>query len=205
MTNIKHIVFDVGQVLIFWDREIPFRHLIPDEAKRRWFLDEVCTPKWNLEQDRGRSWDEAEAVLITEFPDEENAIRGYRKHWLEMVPHALEDTVAIYNGLINAGHDVTLLTNFHQDTFPLAKEKFPFLKRPRGETVSGQIRLLKPDREIYGHHVEAHNLDPAATLLFDDSAKNVEGARQAGWQAELFTGADKMRDDLARYGVEYGG
>jgi 2-haloacid dehalogenase len=205
MTNIKHIVFDVGQVLILWDREIPFRHLIPDPKKRQWFLDEVCTPEWNMEQDRGRSWGDAEALLIKEFPDEENAIRGFRKHWIEMIPHALDGTVAIYNALIDAGVDVTLLTNFHQDTFPLAKDKYPFLKMARSETVSGEIGLIKPDRTIFDHHIEAHNIDPAATLFFDDSPKNVEGAKAAGWQAELFTGAEKMRGDLARFGVEYGG
>ena len=39
----EHIVFDIGRVLLVWDPERPFRRLIPDEVKRRWFLDTVCT------------------------------------------------------------------------------------------------------------------------------------------------------------------
>ena len=54
-TMIDHIVFDIGRVLIHYDPEIPFRRLIPDEAERTRFLAEVCTPDWNLEQDRGRT------------------------------------------------------------------------------------------------------------------------------------------------------
>ncbi len=39
VTEIRHIVFDLGNVLLDWDPEIPYRRLIPDEEKRRWFLD----------------------------------------------------------------------------------------------------------------------------------------------------------------------
>ena len=78
---------------------------------------------------------------------------------------------------------------------------FPFLNAFRGITVSAEIGLMKPELAIYRHHEKTFGLDPAATLFFDDSAANVEGARAAGWKAEQFTGADKMRADLARYGV----
>ena len=68
MSDIRHIVFDIGRVLIHYDPEIPYRHLIPDDDRRRWFLENVCTGDWNVEQDRGRTWEEAEALLIAEHP-----------------------------------------------------------------------------------------------------------------------------------------
>ena len=68
-------------------------------------------------------------------------------------------------------------------------------------TVSGEVGLLKPDRAIYDIHVESFGLEPAATLFIDDSEKNVEGARDAGWQAVHFSGAEKLRSDLAGYGL----
>ena len=201
MPTIKHIIFDVGRVLIHWDPEIPYRHLIPDESERRHFLTNICTPEWNIEQDRGREWADAENQLIEQHPEKEVEIRGFRKYWIEMIHGALDDSVVIIKSLINNGMDVTLLTNFNQETFPLAKEKFPFLKLPRGETVSGEIGLIKPDIAIYQHHTKTHGLDPAACLFFDDSQKNVDGARNAGWQAELFTHPAKMHSDLAKHGI----
>ncbi|MCC5778254.1 HAD family phosphatase [Nitratireductor sp. B36] len=200
MSDIRHIVFDIGRVLIHYDPEIPYRHLIPDDDRRRWFLENVCTGDWNVEQDRGRTWEEAEALLIAEHPLEEENIRGFRRHWHEMVPHAYDDSVAILETLIDEGHDVTMLTNFAADTFVEARRRFAFLNRPRGVTVSGEIGLIKPDRAIYDTHVESFDLEPAATLFIDDSEKNVEGARNAGWQAVHFTGAEKLRNDLARFG-----
>ena len=199
---IRHIVFDVGHVLIDWDPEIPFRRLIPDAVERRWFLDHVCTSAWNRAQDRGRDWGEAEAILIRQFPEHEAMIRAYRAHWTEMLPGEIDGSFAVLRALMDAGHDVTLLTNFHQDTFPLAQDIFPDLKRPRGATVSGTERMLKPDREIYDRHVANFDLDPAACLFFDDTRANVAGAEVAGWQARHFSSADRMRRDLASFGIE---
>jgi 2-haloacid dehalogenase len=131
MTEIRHIVFDIGKVLIHYDPDLPFSRLIPDVGERRWFFDNVCTHDWNIEQDRGRTWDEAESLLIALHPKHSENIRNFRRHWHEMVPHAYEDSVALMLELLEAGHDVTMLTNFAADTFVEARRKFPFLDRSR--------------------------------------------------------------------------
>ncbi|RWM31936.1 HAD family phosphatase [Mesorhizobium sp.] len=201
MTEIRHIVFDIGRVLIHYDPDLAFGRLIPDAEERKWFFANVCTSEWNLEQDRGRTWEEAEALLIAEHPDHAENIRNFRRHWHEMVPHAYDDSVAIMVGLIEGGHDVTLLTNFAVDTLAEARQRFDFLDRPRGVTVSGEIGLIKPDRAIYDHHIAAFGLEPSATLFIDDSQKNVDGAKAAGWQAVLFTDAKALQADLERLGI----
>ena len=198
---VRHIVFDIGKVLIHYDPNIPFIRLIPDEAERQAFFETVCTHEWNLEQDRGRGWAEAETLLIEKFPDKAELIRAFRLHWHEMVSHSYDDSVDLMLDLIQQGRDVTMLTNFAADTFKQAREIFPFLKVPRGVTVSGEIGMIKPDREIYDTHAKSFDLEPAACLFIDDSEKNVEGAIAAGWQAVHFTGAEKLREDLKGYGV----
>jgi 2-haloacid dehalogenase len=201
MTEIRHIVFDIGKVLIHYDPDLPFSRIIPDADRRKWFFDNVCTSDWNIEQDRGRTWDEAEALLIADHPGEADNIRAFRRHWHEMVSHHYEDSVAIMLGLIEDGRDVTMLTNFAADTFAEARIKFPFLNRPRGVTVSGEVGMIKPDRRIYERHAADFGLEPAASLFIDDSQKNVDGAIAAGWQAVLFTGAKGLEADLKRFGV----
>ncbi|MEI9404213.1 HAD family phosphatase [Mesorhizobium argentiipisi] len=201
MTEIRHIVFDIGKVLVHYDPDIPFSRLIPDAAERKWFFDNVCTSAWNIEQDRGRTWEEAESLLIAEHPAHSENIRNFRRHWHDMVPHAYDDSVALLEGLIDDGRDVTLLTNWASDTFREARARFPFLDKPRGITVSGEIGLIKPDRAIYDHHVASFGLDPAASLFIDDSQKNVEGAKAAGWQAVLFTDVAALKADLEWLGI----
>lgn len=201
MSEIRHIVFDIGRVLIHYDPDLPFSRLIPDPEERRWFFANVCTSDWNIEQDRGRTWEEAESQLIAEHPHHAENIRNFRRHWHEMVPHSYDDSVALMLELIEAGYDVTMLTNFASDTFVEARRRYPFLDRPRGVTVSGDVRMIKPDREIYDHHAASFGLDPSATIFIDDSPRNVEGAREAGWHAVLFTDAITLEADLERYGI----
>lgn len=197
----QHVVFDIGKVLIHYDPHIPFRDLIPDEAERSFFLTHVCSHEWNLEQDRGRSWPEAEAEAIARHPDRAEHIRAFRRNWHRMVPHAYDGSVALMLGLIEAGVDVTMLTNFASDTFRQAQGIFPFLTGTRGVTVSGDIGQIKPDRAIYDAHVGSFGLDPARTLFIDDSLPNVEGARAAGWQAVHFASPEALAADLARHGL----
>jgi 2-haloacid dehalogenase len=201
MSEIRHIVFDIGKVLIHYDPEIPYRRLIPNDTERRRFLAEICTNDWNLEQDRGRAWADAETLLIERHPGQEEMIRAFRLNWHEMVPHPYDDTVAIMEWLIDDGRDVTMLTNFAADTFVEARRRFPFFDRPRGVTVSGEVGLVKPDEAIYRLHAQSFGLEPAATLFIDDSPVNVEGARAAGWQSVQFTDAARLRADLERLGV----
>jgi 2-haloacid dehalogenase len=200
--EIRHIVFDIGKVLIHYDPHLAFAELIPDDAERAWFFENICTHDWNIEQDRGRSWAEAEELLIAEHPDREHHIRAFRQNWHKMVPHAYEDSVAILDKFIDDGWDVTLLTNFADDTLTEAKERFPFLKKPRGVTVSAQVGLLKPDPQIYDLHTKTFDLDPKASIFFDDSLPNVLAARDYGWKAIHFTNADALRRDLKDYGIE---
>lgn len=68
-------------------------------------------------------------------------------------------------------------------------------------TVSGDVKLIKPDIAIYQTHTRNFGLTPSATLFIDDSMPNVEAARMAGWHAVHFVDPEKLKSDLAAYGV----
>lgn len=198
---IDHIVFDIGKVLIQYDPHLGLQESIPSKERRDWFFANVCTHDWNLEQDRGRPWAEAEALLIEQFPDEIHNIRAFRKNWHKMVWGAIDGSVEIMRKLIADDRDVTMLTNFAADTFKEAQQMFPFLAEPRGVTVSGDVGLIKPDVAIYEMHHGAFGLNPARTLFIDDVPANVESARKAGWKAVRFIDAATLKSDLAGFGL----
>lgn len=200
--EIRHIVFDIGNVLIHWNSELAFVEQIPDAKERRWFLDNICDPAWNIEQDRGRDWGEAEELLIAQHPEHEKNIRTFRQYWHLMIPHEISGSVAVLKELLANNHDVTMLTNFASDTFEIAKTKYDFLTSSRGVTVSANVGLIKPDIEIYQHHVRAFDLSPSHCVFIDDSMKNVEGARAAGWQGIHFQNAETLKSDLERFGIK---
>ena len=199
--EIKHIVFDIGNVLVGWNMELAFLEQIPDKKQRDWFFQNVCTPQWNIEQDRGRDWREAEELLIADHPDHADNIRAFRRNWEMMLTGEISGSVEILKSLLAKGHDVTMLTNFASDTFEIAKRRFDFLALSRGTTVSAEIKMIKPDAGIYHHHVSNFVLTPEHCLFIDDSQKNVDGAINAGWQAVLFQNAKTLKDDLERFGI----
>lgn len=59
--------------------------------------------------------------------------------------------------------------------------------------VSGELGVMKPDRRIYQHVIEDLGLEPQAVLFIDDKQANVDGARRAGLQAELYSSVSGLR------------
>jgi len=193
-------VFDIGGVLIDWDPRYLYAKLLPDGEAVERFLAEICTPAWNLEQDRGRPWDEAVDLLVARHPDQADLIRAYRDRWSEMVPGAFEDTVALLRALAARG-PVHAITNFSADKLDECRRRFDFLGLFETIIVSGEVGLVKPDPAIYRTLLERADVPADACLFIDDVDKNVDGARAVGMHAVRFDGAETLRRDLAAYGM----
>ncbi|HRE20721.1 MAG TPA: HAD family phosphatase [Rhabdaerophilum sp.] len=197
---LRHLVFDIGNVLIRWDQEIPFRTLIPDEEARAAFFRDILPPAWNLEQDRGRTWREAEAERIALFPQHAGLIRAYRARWHEMVPDAIGENVAVLSDAQRGGIRCFAITNFAADTFAEARERFPFLKSFEGTVVSAHERLVKPDPAIFRLFAGRYSLEPTECLFIDDSAKNIASAAALGFATVHVTPETDLRRAVAAQG-----
>lgn len=194
-------VFDLGMVLISWDPRHLYRKVFADEAKMEWFLAEVCSPAWNLEQDRGRSWEEAIAEAAARHPAWEHEIRLYRSRWLEMVPGAIAGSVCILEELHGRGVPLYAITNWNGETFRQTRERFPFLSLFKDIVVSGDEKLLKPEPEIFHLLARRNGFDLKRSIFIDDSPKNVKGAEAVGMKGHHFTSPEALRSALETHGL----
>lgn len=199
--TIPTVVFDVGNVLIRWDPQIVYREMIPDDEKRAWFMQNVCTAAWNLEQDRGRSWEEAVALLVASHPEWENQIRAYDERWHEAVPGIIEDSVAVLEELKGRGEKVYAITNFSREKWAECLIRFPFLQSFDGVVVSAHEGVIKPDPEIYEILLQRYGLVAPDCIFIDDSARNIEAARGVGMKAVHFVEPIDLRSELRKLGV----
>ena len=195
------VVFDIGNVLLRWDPRNLYRKVFADEAQMEWFLREVCTTEWNIEQDRGRTWDEAVAHLVERHPDWEAEIRAFHERWHETVVGVFDDNVAVLERLIRAGIPIYAITNFSSDKFREAQGIYPFLKSFRGVVVSGDERLIKPDRAIFDLFFARYGLRPAECVFIDDSRHNIETAQALGMRTIHYAEPLDVAAALREHGI----
>jgi 2-haloacid dehalogenase len=195
--TIDAVVFDLGGVLIDWNPRHLYRKLFEDEAQMERFLTEICSPAWNVSLDAGKPFDEGIAELSRRHPEQAHLIGAWKSRWEEMLSGAIDGSVAILEELHANGVTLHALTNWSAETFPMGRQRFPFLERFRTILVSGEEKLVKPDPRIFQILIERTGVVPERTVFIDDSQKNADAAAGLGFHAIRFTDAGALRLHLA--------
>ncbi|WP_310618722.1 HAD family hydrolase [Flexibacterium corallicola] len=196
------VVFDIGNVLIRWDPENLYKKLISNEDERKWFLENICTMDWNLQQDKGRPWDEAVEDLCAKFPEHKTLIEAYHHRWFEMLDGPIETCVTLLHELKKLGFPTYAISNFSCEKLAITKPHYPFLIDSfKDMVISGEENVLKPDRRLYEVLLERNKLVASELLFIDDTLRNVEAARDLGMHAIHFQGEEQFKQELVKYSL----
>jgi 2-haloacid dehalogenase len=200
---IKNIVFDLGGVLIDWDPEYVFlKEFRGDREKMNWFFNTICTSSWNEQQDAGYSIEKATNERVAMFPKHERLIRMYYGEWEQMLGFEHTETVEILRRLHDSKeHSIYSLTNWSNETFPVALKKFPFLSWFKGILVSGDVGLKKPDPEIYKLLLDRYGLEANTCVFIDDRTENVKAASALGFSGIVFKNHTQLSKDLKKLNI----
>jgi len=165
------------------------------------FLATVCTHEWNRGQDAGRSFAEGARLLKAEHPDKAELIDAYGARFDEMMPGPVAGSVAILTELRERGTPLYALTNFSAETYPPAFARFEFLRWFRGVVVSGDVKAIKPDPEIFHALLDTYAIDPHRAVFIDDVPINAHAAKALGIHGIHFTTPDALRAELVALGL----
>lgn len=182
-TEIKNIVFDMGNVLLDYSPENCLGNYFPDE-------DDFALVKrviW-----ASGDWDKLDAGQLT---DDEAlarwlAVLPARLHeptremfltWHERMP-PIDGMTEFVRELKANGYRCYLLSNASL-RFPLYKDTYEVLTLLDGHFVSSFYRMAKPDPAIYRKLFETFSLDPAECFFVDDREVNVNASRSVGMRA----------------------
>ena len=198
--TIDLVLFDLGGVLIDWEPRRLYRKIFADEAAMEQFLAAVCTPAWNLELDRGRPFAQAVAELVERHPEQRQPIEAYQQRWIEMIGGPIDHTVVLLDGLKAGGRQLRALTNWSAETFPLVRHDpvYAFLDHFETIYVSGELRMIKPNDDIFLHVLGDLGTGPERILFIDDSAKNIATADRLGFATHHFSEPADLEADLRR-------
>ena len=180
MNQIKSIIFDFGGVLIDWNPRYMYRDEFEEISEMEHFLKEVCTDDWNLQQDKGRTLAEGTRILQDEFPGHAEKIRLYYDQWEKMIKSDIPQNVALLPKL-KEKYKLYGLTNWSAETFPIAFNRYAFFQLFDGIVISGEEKLIKPDKKIFELILERYHLEAKNALFIDDNMNNIQSAKEMGF------------------------
>jgi 2-haloacid dehalogenase len=195
-SKIEAVVFDVGNVLVRWDRSLPFLDRFDSEAELERFLDEVIPLAWHAQHDAGLSAAEMVAERAERFPDYAEPIGEWFTRFNETIPGPVTGMPEIVAALAARSVPLYAITNFGADTWAGFLPEFTLASHFRDTVVSGIEKLMKPDPAIFALAARRFGHAPERMLFVDDSLANVESARACGWQAHHFVDSAGLEADL---------
>ena len=203
MKKIDTVIFDLGAVLIDWrPMNVYEKAFNGDVKKAQWFLENVCNSTWNASLDCGKDWDETIAEKVKDFPEYEQYIRLYKDKWELMLNGEISGTVEILAKLKASGkYRLYSITNWSAQTFEITFERYPFLKWFEGISVSGYLKMIKPDKEIYLYTLRNYGIVPENSVFIDDNPANVKTANALGINGILFTGPEQLAKSLSGFDI----
>jgi 2-haloacid dehalogenase len=202
VSDVEAVVVDLGQVVLVWD-PLPAvaAGVGEDEARRFLAARDFDFDAWNWQQDAGRTWDEAEALVAEQHPHWAEHARAYRAHFDRSLLGEVPGTREVLQDLRDGGVPLFALTNWSAELFPHARERFDVLGLFEDVVVSGEERLAKPDPQVFDVLQRRVGRPLARCVFVDDKTENVAAARAAGMDALLFTDAQAMRAELRERGL----
>ena len=199
---IKNIVFDMGNVLLRFDPEFFIQQLgVTPEDGRTLLVQVFRSLEW-AQMDRGSLTEKQAAELICQrLPERLHAAAYILTDQWERPIQAIEGSYALVEELKNLGYGLYLLSNAsyrQHDYWPL----LPCSRFFDGTLISADVKLVKPQPEIYRLLFEKFSLKPEECFFVDDFPPNVEGALYCGMPGAVFNdGIPALRKALRAAGV----
>jgi HAD superfamily hydrolase (TIGR01509 family) len=102
---------------------------------------------------------------------------------------------------LSGTHKVFLLSNTNHIHYDYFRRRYAFTRHVHGAVLSHEVRLRKPEPEIYRKALLMAGAKPWEAFFVDDLKENVETARKEGLSSLQYTGLPALKIELKRLGV----
>lgn len=203
------IIFDLGGVLINWDMKPSFRPHFDSEDEVGDFLDWFSPFFMKYVHDGRGDMATSLAPMRALHPDLDHLFDIFEHQWYDFIKGHMAGTVDILDRLEANATPLFALTNWPHQVWPPrgpegcdpAEHDYSFIEHFRDIVVSGQVRMHKPNDDIYLHALEKFGLAAENAVFVDDLAENVEAANRLGMTGLQFVSPEKLEEDLAGLGL----
>lgn len=187
---IRNIVFDMGMVLMDFHPMETCLAAAPDAQGARQLYEALFAhPEWVRLDDGTLELDELAGRAMARLADP--ALRACIPGLVAGMPHnvlsPLPGMAEVVDALTERGFRVYILSNAGRMVSE-RREMIPRIEKFAGVVFSVEERLVKPDPALYRRLTDRYGLAPETCLFLDDLPRNVEAARNLGWQGYVFDG-----------------
>ena len=200
---IRNIVFDMGNVMIYFNKNL-FLDRAGVTGEDRRLLERIVfdSLEW-ARLDRGSLLEpEAERLMCSRLPER---LHGYVREFVydwDKPLYPVRGMAPLVRELKEKGYGIYLLSNAasrQHDYWP----QIPGSECFDGTLISADVKLVKPQPEIYRLLCETFSLIPGECVFIDDAINNAEGAFLCGMHPIVFhDDVSELRARLREEGVD---
>ena len=200
---IRNIVFDMGNVMIYYNKNL-FLDSAGVTGEDRRLLERIVfdSLEW-ARLDRGSLLEpEAERLMCSRLPER---LHGYVREFVydwDKPLYPVRGMAPLVRELKEKGYGIYLLSNAasrQHDYWP----QIPGSECFDGTLISADVKLVKPQPEIYRLLCETFSLIPDECVFIDDAINNAEGAFLCGMHPIVFhDDVSELRARLREEGVD---
>lgn len=192
---IRTVIFDIGRVLIGFEWDEYAKSLFDEPVAATVTAATFGGPHWK-EQDRGvLATEDIHNEMVRMAPEYESEIREVLDRVGECTTRQ-SYAIPWIDSLKERGYQVLYLSNYSDHVISKSTHALDFLSHMDGGVFSYKELCIKPDRQIYEVLFDRYGLDPGECVFIDDSAANIEAARELGMHGILFKNYEQASKEL---------
>lgn len=198
---IKNIVFDMADVMFRFDRNAIFESKgIFGEDKTLLDREVYLSVEWSMVDEGIIDEEEAYRRMCARLP--ERLHEKLRQLVFEWDIYPMPGMAELVKGLREKGYGVYLLSNAGKRQ-PEYWQEVPGHEYFLDTLVSYEVRVVKPQPEIFLMAFNRFKIDPRESVFIDDNSLNAAGAMLCGMESIVFHGdSEELRNKLRALKVD---
>ena len=188
---LKHIIFDIGTVLMSFQPKEYYRPFFPDEKHCMILCQKVFGHLIWENYDQGVFLlADVRKAYAQEYPEDVEDIERMLKDWMDLMK-PMKESIAFLKEMKAEGYGIYLFSNISKDSADYLKEQQDFFSFADGAVLSYEEQRIKPDPILYHILFTRYGLQPEECLYLDDNEKNIIQGRLLGMQTVLMKDAQE--------------
>jgi putative hydrolase of the HAD superfamily len=181
----KNVIFDLGAVLLEWAPQKLTKEHFPSHAFDNVYQNIFQSKTW-IDLDKGVVSDIDAKKIFSDrtgytFEQIDTFVENVRKSL-----HPLANGVDLLHWCKEQSLNLFCLSNMPMETYHVVRVNNTFFDVFNDIIISGDIKMIKPDKEIFEYATQRFSISPHETFFIDDHDKNIETSSSLGIKSFLY-------------------